>query len=162
MATRKLVIVKDRGYIPELKATGPIRTPARIPIETIRKLLVNGRTVYECDPASPADENKRTKLTLQAITEPTPAESEAPVAPENPEPEAPAAPEGDVEPPAEPENGENAEPEGDPEASEETDDDTDEDSDEADSVPNPDDVEPEDNTDSVAQNSGKKKNKKRR
>lgn len=156
MATRKLVIVKDHGYIPELKATGPIRTPSRIPIETIRKLLVNGRTVYECDPAAPADDKKRIKLTLQDIIENAPEKPEAPVAPENPEPVAPAEPESPVEPPAAPENDENAE--GDPEESGETDDD----SDDGDSVPTLDDVEPEDNTDSFAQNSGKKKNKKRR
>jgi hypothetical protein len=67
MSIRKLVVVSDAGFISELKATGPIKNPARIPVDTIKKMLVNGRSIYECDPADPANTKKRVKLTMQNV-----------------------------------------------------------------------------------------------
>jgi hypothetical protein len=172
MAIRKLVVVKDCGFIPEIKASGPINTPTKIPTDTIKKMVVNGRSVYECNVQNTAD---RVKLTIHNVDkvnfatvaaakyveklpeetpekapEETPVEIPATPDPVDSTPEEVQAPTDEVpaETPAEP-----------------TDSDNDADSQEADSendedAPNPDDDKPEDNSDAV-QTSNKKKNKKR-
>ena len=65
MTERKLVIVKDGGILPELGGIcGPIPNPTRIPVKKIIDMIVHNRTVFECDPADPRNEEKRVKLTL--------------------------------------------------------------------------------------------------
>lgn len=62
---RKLVVVNDNVRLVELgNIYGPISTPTRIPLETIRTMCVKNRDVWECDPNDPRDREKRVKLTL--------------------------------------------------------------------------------------------------
>ena len=62
---RKLVVVNDNVRLVELgNIYGPISTPTRIPLESIRALCVKNRDVWECDPSDPRNREKRVKLTL--------------------------------------------------------------------------------------------------
>ena len=62
---RKLVVVNDNVRLVEVgNIYGPISTPTRIPLETIRAMCVKNRDVWECDPADPRNREKRVKLTL--------------------------------------------------------------------------------------------------
>lgn len=62
---RKLVVVNDNVRLVEVgNIYGPISTPTRIPLETIRAMCVKNRDVWECDPVDPRNREKRVKLTL--------------------------------------------------------------------------------------------------
>ena len=62
---RKLVVVHDNVRLAELgNIYGPISTPTRVPLESIRAMCVKNRDVWECDPADPRNREKRVKLTL--------------------------------------------------------------------------------------------------
>ena len=66
MANRKLVVVPDKGVLPELnRINGPILAPTRITLDTIQKMLTNGRRVFECCPTDPRNEDLRIQLTLE-------------------------------------------------------------------------------------------------
>ena len=102
MAERKLVIVKTSGMLPEINLYGPILTPTKLPIDSIIKMVSNGKSVYECYPNDPSDKSKRVKLTLDNIKknnftgvpsneEPKKVETPAPVK-EEPKVEEPVAP----------------------------------------------------------------------
>lgn len=62
---KKLVVLHDAGSIPELNyICGPILNPCKLPIETIQKLVINKRTVYECNPNNT---NERIRLTTRNV-----------------------------------------------------------------------------------------------
>lgn len=68
MAHRKLVVVHDRCVLPELGGiSGPIVTPSKIPVDTIAKMVLQMRTVYECDPKDPGNVEKRVRLTTDNV-----------------------------------------------------------------------------------------------
>ena len=104
---RKLVVVNDNVRLVEVgNIYGPISTPTRIPLETIRAMCVKNRDVWECDPADPRNREKRVKLTLanygethfgigegakkQAEPAPAPVEEKEEEAPVAEAPEVPA------------------------------------------------------------------------
>lgn len=67
---RKLVVVLDFGPLPELGGiSGPITGPTHITMEAIRKMIMNGRAVLECDPADPRNEEKRIRLDSTNVSE---------------------------------------------------------------------------------------------
>lgn len=62
---KKLVVVLDGGTIPELNyICGPILNPCKLPIEAIQKLVINKRTVFECNPNNPSE---RIQLTTRNV-----------------------------------------------------------------------------------------------
>lgn len=62
---KKLVVVLDGGTIPELNyICGPILNPCKLPIESIQKLVINKRTVFECNPNNPSE---RIQLTTRNV-----------------------------------------------------------------------------------------------
>ena len=96
MTERKLVIVRDGGILSELGGIcGPIPNPTRIPVKKIIDMIVHNRTVFECDPADPRNEEKRVKLTLLNVkqdnfgsnaSKPEEKKPEVPVTPKKEEP----------------------------------------------------------------------------
>lgn len=67
---RKLVVVRDAGSLPELGGiSGPLSTPTKITMTAIRKMITNGRTVFECDPADPRNKDKMIRLDLVNVNE---------------------------------------------------------------------------------------------
>jgi hypothetical protein len=62
---RKLCIIKTNGPIPELGyITGPVLTPCKIRMSDLRRLVGNGKAVYELNPKNPEE---IVKLTVQNI-----------------------------------------------------------------------------------------------
>lgn len=67
MVERKLVAVYDNCVLPELGGIdGPV-SPSKITMDAILKMVMAGRTVYECDPANPAAVERRVRLTLENV-----------------------------------------------------------------------------------------------
>lgn len=112
MVERKLVVVANSGPLKELdNLCGPISSPVRITMDAIHKMVLNGKKVYECNPAAPGNEEMRVLLTIQNYdkdnfsSEPVaeipkepeqksePAEPQEPVVPEVKEPEVEDTPE---------------------------------------------------------------------
>ena len=109
MSLKKLVTIATTGFIPEIKVTGPVKTPTYIKIDAVKTLVLNGRRVYEHNPSNPSEKvllqpstyakvnfgsNDAAPVEPTQVEEPkndpipeqvTPAEDPAPVA----EPEAP-------------------------------------------------------------------------
>ena len=68
MTERKLVVIKSSGLLPELNGIqGPVMVPTRVPVETLVKLVLNHRSVFECYPNNPNDVSKRIKLTMESV-----------------------------------------------------------------------------------------------
>ena len=63
MSLKKLVTIATTGFIPEIKVTGPVKTPTYIKIDAVKTLVLNGRRVYEHNPSNPSD-----KVLLQPST----------------------------------------------------------------------------------------------
>ena len=62
---RKLVVVMNPGPLPELGGIGgPITTPTNVTMQAIQKMIMNGKTVYACDPTCPRDASKRVLLDI--------------------------------------------------------------------------------------------------
>ena len=114
MSLKKLVTIATTGFIPEIKVTGPVKTPTYIKIDAVKTLVLNGRHVYEHNPSNPSEKvllqpstyakvnfgsNDAAPVEPTQVEEPkndpipeqvTPAEDPAPVA----EPEAPETEKG--------------------------------------------------------------------
>ena len=63
MSLKKLVTIATTGFIPEIKVTGPVKTPTYIKIDAVKTLVLNGRRVYEHNPSNPSE-----KVLLQPST----------------------------------------------------------------------------------------------
>lgn len=65
---RKLVVVNEKGVIPELNnIMGPITYPTRITIKAIAEMIKHKKEVLECDPGDPHDNSLRIKLTMENL-----------------------------------------------------------------------------------------------
>ena len=67
MTERKLIVVYDNVPLTELghpTVWGPIQAPTNFPIAKIAKLVMNGRKVYEANPADPYNRDLYVPLTL--------------------------------------------------------------------------------------------------
>ena len=108
MSLKKLVTIATTGFIPEIKVTGPVKTPTYIKIDAVKTLVLNGRRVYEHNPSNPSEKvllqpstyakvnfgsNDAAPVEPTQVEEPkndpipeqvTPAEDHAPVDPEAP------------------------------------------------------------------------------
>jgi hypothetical protein len=153
MVNRKLVTISDAGIIRELGIAGPVRTPSKIPVDTIQKLVVAGYNVYEHNVADPTQKVKltisninRQNFTVSGVSATKAPEKEAPVVEESVKEETPVA---------EPEVVETAEDAGDTVAEEviaETEEDEESSAEETDAS----------TENATNQNSSKKKNRKRK
>ena len=95
MVERKLVVVMDSGPLSELGGIGgPIITPTRVTLSAVKKMLINGRKVYACDPSDPRNTDKYVLLDMVNVTDDNFADASNDVPPAG-------------EPEAEPENHEN-------------------------------------------------------
>lgn len=63
MSLKKLVTIATSGFIPEIKVTGPVKTPTYVKIDAVKTLVLNGRRVYEHNPSNPSE-----KVLLQPST----------------------------------------------------------------------------------------------
>lgn len=63
MSVKKLITVAAYGYLPEIKLSGPVKTPTYVKIEAVKSLVLNGRRVFEHNPANVSE-----KVLLQPTT----------------------------------------------------------------------------------------------
>lgn len=65
---RKLVVVEEAGFLPELGVNGPLEYPSWVRLDAVAQLAKNNRNVFACDPEDPSNKNARIRVTPENVT----------------------------------------------------------------------------------------------